>query len=448
MVRKDNMGSSAVGVKANEHGSSKIVSGARQERDGRKAELRTIIDSSTRFRDLRLSSKEVFRVLLIFAGKFNRDGDGNEYMFVKVYKGQKDIAKRAGVDVRTVRRALKQLADAGFVVAGQEPGFQYRRDAYSIIVPREIIDEYLTRVQEREQAKVARQERRSTSGTSGQNVRNIRADCPEQPDKMSASSSIHQKNPSEETTTTEAHHTQTTRAASTNAGHGGGGGVFLNDEMQRAKAKLRELGVRMNDRAIENMLRAGNITEAIVEAAWRDVPESAESIAAVLVSMLQSADIVEDLRAKTVEESKAIEVKNERAAFDRWPEDTRRFWCEKAREHWPNLGNAESRPDHDPVIQAAAFGVYRLSKSNIVEAITEAIERAKTSRDDHERQGKQAIADRITPLIENVEAVENDPSFITAAVEVFTIADAGERFKALARLAAGRVENTKGVASC
>ena len=257
-------------------------------------------------------------------------------------------------------------------------------------------------------------------------------------------------------TTTEAPRTQTAQAASTIAVHGGGGGgvSLSNDEMQRAKAKMREHGVRMSDQAIERKLRAMNVTEAIVEAAWRDVPDTANDEAAVLVSMLGSVENVERLRAKTVEESKAIEVKNERAAFDRLSDDERRFWCDRAREYWPNLGQV-SMPDHDPVIQGAAFKVYRMSDNrNIVEAITEAVERAKTSREYYRLNGKQDIANRIKQAIENIEHVTNDPSFITAAVEVITIANAGERFKALARLArlwAGEVEiveSTEGVASC
>jgi hypothetical protein len=434
MVRRDIMHRQAAPVKANEQSiSPKAIRGG-----GPKAQLREALRVSDAYLDLSLRARAVFDALLDHAGKPSADEIGREMMHC--WPSRKTLATRLRRSEDFIDRGLAELRKAGLVISVNRGGWTGKRNVYTIFIPagviRERVDEAIAETQTAQSCGVATAK---AAATNAADRRHPLEPCIQNHEKR--------------TTTTETRHAQPAQPASTHAAPGGGG-VSLNDEMQRAKAKLRELGVRMNDRAIENMLRAGNITEAIVEAAWRGVPDTANDEAAVLVSMLQSADVVEGLRAKAVEESKAIEVKNERAAFDRLSEDERRFWCDRARKHWPNLGQL-SLADNDPTIQGAAFKVYRMSdKRNIVETITEAVERAKTSREDCRLNGKQAIADRITQAIENIEHVTNDPSFITAAVEVITIADAGERFKALARLArlwAGEVERvestleTKGV---
>lgn len=241
MVRTDIMHRLETGVNPNEAGFAKIDHQTTVERPAGKNELRAMIGKSTAFKKLRPSSQCLLRELINRAGPFQPDDGGAEILHVDVYadedgrRGRSVLADSIGVSVKTIERSLEQLAEAGFVVACQRPGWRYRLNSYTVVVPKEIIAEYRQRQAARKRRKVSQSQRQTVAVTA--------SDCREHGDKMSLSScsSAFLLAHKEETTTK-------ARAASPRPVASAGPSVVVvnisrDDEAEKAIAELRRRGV-------------------------------------------------------------------------------------------------------------------------------------------------------------------------------------------------------------
>jgi len=315
MVRTDILHRQVAPVKANEHGSLKIVSGTPQERPGGKNELRAMIGKSTKFRQLRSASQCLLRELINRAGDFGPDESGAEILHVQIYaddngrRGQQVLADAIGRCVKTVQRSLVELAEAGLVVAQQRPGWRYRLHSYTVVVPQEIIAEYRQQQAARKQRKVSR--------SSRQTVAAIATDCREHGDKMSLSScsSAFSSAHKEETTTTNAPNAKPMQPASTHAARGGGDSSQSTGEAKaEAMRRVREVWHVESWPSIAAKLDRGQITVDEIMAVDRHAlhQDNAENIGGGLFrSWLVSPDYAEDRRV-WVEEWRAEKAKEAR----------------------------------------------------------------------------------------------------------------------------------------